>query len=180
MELKGASKEGNNQRSFVTIWVGDDEVLATCFTNNTRVGAIRFEVVRHVSPHLAENRGGACEVNAGKHWVGKHRVANHACFPWNEVDDASWKASVHHQAHQEVVRNVGISARLPNTSVAHDGGAGREVCRNAGEVERCYGEDEAFKRAYFARIPHTWWRNGWLQIFVDLSAVICVEAPEVN
>ena len=150
MELKRTSQKRNDEGSLVTIWVSDDEVLATSFTNHTRVGAVRFEVVGHISPHLAEHRGGSCEVNAGKHWVGKHRVANHACFSWDEVDDTSWEAGVHHQAHEEVIRNVGVSAWLPNSSVAHDGGAGGEVCRNAGEVERCYGEDEAFKRAYFA------------------------------
>ena len=57
LELKAPAKHGNEQGATVAIGVGDNEVLPTSFSNDTRVGFEVLEVVGHVSPHLAEDTG---------------------------------------------------------------------------------------------------------------------------
>lgn len=57
LKLKSTTEHSDQQGLTVAIGVGDDEVLATGFTDDTRVGFEVLQIVGHVSPHLAEDAG---------------------------------------------------------------------------------------------------------------------------
>ena len=57
LELKSATEHGYEQGLSVAIGVGDNEIFTTGFPNDARLGFQILQVVGHLAPHLAEDRG---------------------------------------------------------------------------------------------------------------------------
>ena len=93
--------------------------------------------------------------------------------------DHSWRQPGRlEQAHRVVRGQLLGRRRLPHHHVAEQGGRGRQVARDRGEVERGDGQHEALERAVLHPVPDAGRRFRLLA--EDLPGVVDVVTPEVD
>ena len=96
----------------------------------------------------------------------------------HQVDDAVGQAGLLEQLHEVVGGEGGGFGALPDHGVAHEGGRGRQVARDRGEVEGRNREHEAFEWPVLHAVPNAGRRHRLLG--VDPRHVLDVEAQEVG
>ncbi len=108
----------------------------------------------------------------------EQHVGNRRRVAGDEVDHARRHAGRFVELHQLVGRVHGARGRLPDDGVAHQGGRGRKVRRNRGEVERRHRVDKAFEPAVLELVPR---RVVAERLLVEqFLPVVDVEAPEIH
>ena len=151
LELKGAADDAGDHLVHVRGAVCHDEVLATSFAHDARVGLVLGNVLANRLPEVAEHAGGTREMQTGEIGVGEHHVACGRAVDGHQVDDALRQACGVQQFHDDVGGVDLVVGWLPHDDVAHQGCGNRQVARDGREVERGDREDEAFKARYSRR-----------------------------
>ena len=80
--------------------MGEDEVLATGFADDARIGAVVGNVVADRLPHPLEYGGRTGEVDTGQMWARHDRVADLASRAGEEVDDPGRESGGFHELHE--------------------------------------------------------------------------------
>src|SRR5215469_15110735 len=89
-----------------------------------------------------------------------------------------WKPSPTQQLSAHYTLRLLRRRRLPHHDVAGQGRCGRQVPGDRGEVERSYGQNEAFERPVFHPVPCAG-AGLWL-LFEQPAGEVDVVAPEVD
>ncbi|KAI3479488.1 hypothetical protein L1887_58446 [Cichorium endivia] len=155
------------------------EVLAAGLADEARVAAVLVEVVADLLPELAEDVGGAGEVEAGELAVVDGGADDLLGGAGDELDDAVRETGLAEDLVGDVVRVDRHGRGLPDDDVADHGGRADEVTGGDGEeVEGRDGEHKALERAVLGAVPGVGRALGRLGR-VQLLDVLCAEAEEV-
>ena len=155
-----------------------DEVLATGFSHDARVGFVLGNVLSNGLPEVTEHAGGPGEVKSSKVWVGEDHVACSRPINGHEVDDALGQACCVKQLHDDVGGIDLVVGRLPDHHIAHQGSGDGQVASDGREVEWCDGKNEAFQRAVFQAVPKS--RSAFGLLSVNLLCEVAIEPEEVD
>jgi hypothetical protein len=158
--------------------VGDDEILAARFSDETWIAAVAADVVAHSLPHRVEDGGTAGEVHSRQLWRVEQDVRDLDGVPGNEVDDAGRQARRLEQLQHVVSAQHRARGRFPDDRVAHQRRRSRKIPGDRTEIEGGDRVDEAFQRSVLERVPHCVAADRLL--FVQLLRVIGIEPPEIN
>ena len=168
-----AAHDGDRQSLGLRGGMGQDKVLTTGFAYQPGIRAVRRDVLSHRPPHALEHGRAAREIDPRQLRVGQQRRGDGRAVARDEIDDARRQSRSLEQP-QRVVRTWNRRrGRLPDHCVAHQRRGDRQVGADRREIERRYGEHEAFQSAIIRLVPHAVVRE-WL-ILVELLGEVGVE-----
>ena len=117
-------------------------------------------------------------MDAGQVGVGQRHPRYRLPVPGDQVDHPGRQPGRLEQAHRVVRGQLLGRRRLPHHHVAEQGGRGRQVAGDRGEVERGDGQHEALERAVLHPVPYA--GRGFRLLAEDLPGVVDVVPPEVD
>ena len=118
--FEGAANQSGDQLIDACTRMGEDEVLAACFPDDTGVGLVAGDVFADGSPHPLKHGCGAGEVNACEVGIGQADIADGGPRPGHEIDDAGRQPRFFEDFHEEVWCVDTAAGGLPDHGVAHD------------------------------------------------------------
>ena len=163
--FKGAADGVDDGVVDICALVDEVEVFAAGFADDAWVAFVLSfcDAGSDFAVQAAEDDGAAGIVEGSKIAMGEDDVGDLDGVAWEELNDIGGKAGFHEDLVDEVVGGDGGGGGFPNDDVAHQGGSGREVASDGGEVEGGDGVDETFQWSVFNSVPDTGRVMDWLQ-----------------
>jgi hypothetical protein len=123
--------------------MGQNEVLAARFTDNSRVGTVRGDVVTDGLPQRSEHARAPGEMESRKVAVLENDLARDRSVHRDEVDDPRGDTGFEEQVHEHGrAVNLGVS-RLPNGDISHQHRRSGQVAGDGREIEWGDCKDES-------------------------------------